>query len=409
MKFKGRTRKKFTLKEKQEEILAQRVYLESIMSSMTDSLIVVNPDATLRLVNKAALDLLGYKEDELIGQPMKKIFLQEEGEEERGILHKYFQKIITAGAAYDIGLTFLTKQGRSIPVNFSGAAMRQDGKITGIVGVARDMRQIMAIIGDLEEKEIKFEEHSKSLTRMQRAMLHMMGDLDIAQKEALQASESKYRLLAENLPQKIFIKDINLVYIFCNKNYARDLKIEPEEIKGKTDYDFYPKELAEKYRADDKRIMESKEAEEIEEKYIREGVEKAVQTIKTPTKDKKGNVTGILGIFWDITERKKMEDQLLFAAKEWRTTFDSITDLVSIHDKDFKITRVNKAFADVFKMKPQEVIGKTCYALVHQTKEPPPSCPHMQVMRTKKPTSVEFFEPHLGMFLEITCSPVLDQ
>jgi len=59
------------------------------------------------------------------------------------------------------------------------------------------------------------------------------------------------------LPQKIFHKDKNSVYVSCNKNYARDLKIQPDEIIGKTDYDFYNKELAEKYRADDKRILES--------------------------------------------------------------------------------------------------------------------------------------------------------
>ena len=114
MRFKGRTGKKIALKKE-----GQRGYLEGIMSSMTDSLIVINSDATLRSVNKAALDLLGYKEDELIGQPVKKIFLQEEKEEE-SILHKYFQKIIATGAAYHIGLTFLTKQGEAIPVNFSG-------------------------------------------------------------------------------------------------------------------------------------------------------------------------------------------------------------------------------------------------------------------------------------------------
>jgi PAS domain S-box-containing protein len=99
----------------------------------------------------------------------------------------------------------------------------------------------------------------------------------------------------------------------------------------------------------------------------------------------------------------------LFAAKEWRTTFDSITDLISIHDKDFKITRVNRAFADVFKIRPEEIIGKTCYELVHETKESPSDCPHKQAMQTKKTTSIEFFEPQLGMYLECTCSPVLDQ
>ncbi len=70
-------------------------------------------------------------------------------------------------------------------------------------------------------------------------------------------SENKYKLLIENLSQKIFSKDKNSVYVSCNKSYAHDLKIKPDEIVGKTDYDFHTKELAEKYRADDKRVMES--------------------------------------------------------------------------------------------------------------------------------------------------------
>jgi PAS domain S-box-containing protein len=192
MKLEGRTRKKIAFKEEQEDILDQRGYLESILSSMTDSLIVVNPDATLRSVNKAALDLLGYKEDELIGQPVKKIFLQEE--EEESILHRYFQKIIVAGVAYNIGLTFFTKQGKSIPVNFSGALMQQDGKIIGIVGVVRDMRQTMAVISDLEKKDRELEERSKNLTRMQRAMLHMMDDLTIAKKEMEKVNKELQKL-----------------------------------------------------------------------------------------------------------------------------------------------------------------------------------------------------------------------
>ncbi|HHT9136725.1 MAG TPA: hybrid sensor histidine kinase/response regulator [Candidatus Wunengus sp. YC60] len=125
----------------------------------------------------------------------------------------------------------------------------------------------------------------------------------------LRTSEHKYRMLLENLPQRIFHKDKKSIYVSCNKNYARDLKIEPDEIAGKTDFNFFPKELAEKYRADDKRLMESGQTEEIEEQYIENGQELIIQTVKTPLRDETGNIIGVLGIFWNITDRKRAEQE----------------------------------------------------------------------------------------------------
>lgn len=129
--------------------------------------------------------------------------------------------------------------------------------------------------------------------------------------EALRISESKYRMLLENLPQRIFYKDENLRYVSCNENYARDLKIHTDEIQGKTDYDFYPEVLAEKYRSDDKRIMRLEKTEEIEEKYINNGQELIVHTVKTPIKDENGSVIGVLGIFWDITEKITLQKEAI--------------------------------------------------------------------------------------------------
>ena len=111
----------------------------------------------------------------------------------------------------------------------------------------------------------------------------------------------------------------------------------------------------------------------------------------------------------DITERKRAEQQIKQAAKEWRTTFDSISDLVSIHDSDYQIVRVNKTFADVFKMKPQEIIGQTCYELVHKAAKPWPDCPLRLALKTKKPATKEFFEPRLGIYIEGTCSPIINE
>jgi PAS domain S-box-containing protein len=142
--------------------------------------------------------------------------------------------------------------------------------------------------------------------------------------EVLKESEEKYRTLLENLPQKIFLKDKNLVYISCNKNYANDLKIEPSKIVGKTDYAFYPKKLAEKYRGDDKKIMASGKIKDIKEEYIQDGQRVFVHTIKTPVKDEKGRVIGVLGIFWDITAQKKAEDKLRETKEKYEEEIDKM-------------------------------------------------------------------------------------
>jgi PAS domain S-box-containing protein len=171
--------------------------------------------------------------------------------------------------------------------------------------------------GKIEHKEptVKGEEDAYKLyserlvKKLEQKMLNL--EKEIAERKeaegALRESESKYRTLVEHIPQKIFIKDRNSVYVSSNENYARDLGLTPEEIAGKTDYDFFPKELADKYRADDRRIMDSGKEESIEEEYIQDGQKIWVHTIKTPVREKMGDIVGILGIFFDITERKRME------------------------------------------------------------------------------------------------------
>ncbi len=147
-------------------------------------------------------------------------------------------------------------------------------------------------------------------------LVHKAAALEASERQyrlamaALQASENKYRTLVENIPQKIFHKDRNSVYVSCNENYARDMRIEPDQIAGKTDFDFYPPDMAVKYIADDQRVMRQGATEEIEETYVHNGEEMIVHTVKTPIRDSQGNVVGILGIFRDITARKRAEEEL---------------------------------------------------------------------------------------------------
>jgi len=199
-------------------------------------------------------------------------------------------------------------------------------------------------------------------------------------------SESKYKALLENLPQKIFFKDKNSVYEFCNDNFARDLKVKDGEIFGKTDYDFFTKELAEKYRSDDKRIMEAGNTEDIEEEYIQDGQKVFVHTVKTPVKDENGNIVGILGIFWDITERKQAEEQLKKNEIRWSSLTENTNDIIMIVDSKSTIQLINKTISPYTI---EETVGKSLYEYVPKEQHDTMRNSLANVFKTGKPETYE--------------------
>jgi len=203
--------------------------------------------------------------------------------------------------------------------------------------------------------------------------------------DALTKSENKCRTLLENLPQKIFFKDMNLVYVSCNENYARDLKIKSNEIAGKTDHNFYPKELAEKYRADDKRIMKSGKTEDIEEEYIQDGQKVFVHTVKAPVKDEKGNVVGVLGIFWDITERNKVEATL----RRLAIVVSDSNDAITVMNLDGTISAWNKGAERMYGYSENEALGMNITDIVTEEKRRETV---EFIERIKSSDSVESFE-----------------
>ncbi|MDP2929649.1 MAG: PAS domain-containing protein [Candidatus Omnitrophota bacterium] len=199
----------------------------------------------------------------------------------------------------DIGRRCMNLNARQLSVPKKMAGMTAAGVI--------EEELIMLTIEDITEHKCLQGELKESKERYRRAFESVRDKL-------LQAKEEQYRALIENLPGKVFLKDRSSVYISCNESYAKDLKIKPEEIAGKTDHDFFPAYLAEKYREDDRRVMDSGRTENIEEEYMMlkdflRGAQKSViNTVKVPVRDKGGNVTGLFGLFWDITGRKRAEE-----------------------------------------------------------------------------------------------------
>jgi PAS domain S-box-containing protein len=160
-----------------------------------------------------------------------------------------------------------------------------------------------------KERELLLSQHAAELEEKVTALDHEVNVRKAAEK-ALGDSEYKYRILIENLPQRIFRKNVDGIYNYCNDIYAHDLGVSRYEVPGKTDYDFFPVHLAEKYREDDMRVISRGDTIDFEEKYAIDGQEIWVHTVKSPIRDEHDQVVGLLGIFWDITERKKFQDRL---------------------------------------------------------------------------------------------------
>lgn len=172
---------------------------------------------------------------------------------------------------------------------------------------------------------------------------------------ALKESEHKYRTLVENIPEKIFIKDTSLAYVSCNEHFARDLGIGVDAIAGKTDFDFFSHDLAEKYREDDRSVMESGAPRRVEERYVVNGRELWVSTSKTPIWDDEGKITGILGTFHDFTAYKEAKDALRQHSEIVQNMAEGV---VLVRVSDGTIVYANPRFETMFGYSPNELNGK---------------------------------------------------
>ena len=118
----------------------------------------------------------------------------------------------------------------------------------------------------------------------------------------------------------------------------------------------------------------------------------------------------LLSAFKSDRERKRAEDELLAAKLDWEDTFNSINDMVTIHDKNYNIIHCNTAAKRVLGL-PNSVTSDVikCYQYYHGKDCPPETCPSCQCLITHRQELFEFFEPYLNMFLEVRAIPRFDR
>ena len=268
-----------------QESTVSKEYVENIINSMIDTLIVLTPEGKIQKVNQATCDLLGYKAEELIGQPFRKIFKIEAEKDEQKHYEKQrteLEHLSQGGSIQEIKRTYIAKDGSNIPILFSGSDIRdRNDQVQGIVCVALD------------------------ITDRKRA------------EDAIKDSEARYRQMVENVPTGIYEMDIEASKftkvndVICDVlGYSEDelLAINPMDI----------------FTEDSKKLI-------IERTEIAKDREMVAPTVeyKIKTKDgreiwalvnskityKNGKPVHALVVAQDITERKTLEAQLVSAQK----------------------------------------------------------------------------------------------
>ncbi len=237
--------------------------------------------------------------------------------------------------------------------------------------------------------------------------------------KALLESQNMLRQVLNTLPQSVFWKDRDSVYQGCNDVFARAVGLDnPESIVGKTDYDLpWPRAEAESYRRDDHDVItgDRPKLHIIEPLQQADGSRLWIDTSKVPLHDRKGNVTGVLGVYEDITSRKSAEEKLREREAFIRTILDTVDQGFIVVDREFRIQTANRAYCDQINRSCDDILGKTCHAVSHGTTNPcfdeGEDCAVRRVFADGNPHIV--FHKHAGkndqvIFVETKAFPLKD-
>ncbi len=162
--------------------------------------------------------------------------------------------------------------------------------------------------------------------------------------EALRESEARLQAILDNIPAVLYLKDAEGKFIFINHQFEILFHIDKEKVKNQTDYDLFPKEMADVFRANDQKVLEARTTLEWEEVAPQDdGLHTYIST-KFPLCDAAGVPYGVCGISTDITKRKRAEEALRESEARFRRVVESNMIGILFWDVSGNVTEANNAF-----------------------------------------------------------------
>ena len=263
--------------EAEAALAASEERYRSIVETSSDIIWTMGTDFAFTFMNDAVRHTLGYEPDEMVGRPFSD-FMPAAGLREAMAV----AEALKAGVPqFAFEFQALHENGTPVDLSLNAVPVRDgDGNVASIAGTARDITTAKR-----HEAELK------------------------AQHQQLQA-------IIDNSPMVVFAKDRDLRYLFVNQEVADFFGTEPEAIIGQGDEEMLPEEALATMRANDRRVLETGQAIEVEEVMPTPGGDRTFMVHKFPLRGPEGEIRGVAGIALDVTERKAREDAMR-AKVEW--------------------------------------------------------------------------------------------
>lgn len=285
--------------------------------------------------NKAAERVIGYKKEELIGK-------------------SFLELKLLSPTDLPKAVKLLANNLRGLPTGPDEFVLNRKDKSTVTVEIStypvkiKEKTLVLGIARDITERK---------------------------QAEDVKNAKDELQMILDSVPALIFYKDIEGRIVRANKIMADSLKMPIKDMIGKTTEELFPKEQAENMRKDDKEVMISgKPKKNIIEPYdTPEGVRWVISD-KIPYRDKKGKVTGIIGLAKDITVQRKSEQELLQSYQKLKKNMDATLETMSkiIEVKDpytaghqQRVSQLATAIAKELNLSPDKIEGIRIASLIH--------------------------------------------
>jgi PAS domain S-box-containing protein len=267
-------------KRAEEELARERNLLRTLIDNIPDEIYVKDAESRFILYNRAVAEhRVATGAEELIGKTDFDLYPRQEAQH----CYEQEQQIMRLGKPMNNFLQEGCDQAGNEIIGLTTKMPLRDtrGEVVGVVGISRNVT---------EEKKAE---------------------------RALAEERNLLRALIDNTPDEVYVKDTEGRFVLCNEAVARRLGKQAADVIGKTDFDFFDRELAEAFFAEEQEVLRTGSALLNKETFGVDGWGKCGWALatKTPLRDANGRITGIIGINRDITERKQAADEMRDMAK----------------------------------------------------------------------------------------------